>query len=117
MRQGFERQPYDQWIEAGISSVEKDTRQAILEFGQICEIEAAFPAVIHLISKYEDNLKEGLIENVMAGGDSAGRGLALGMILGAHLGIEAIPPRWLADLKMYDEIVELLNQIDRHRGS
>ena len=108
----FDREPYAKWVGDGIKSIEKDTRQAILDFGQMCEIEAAFPCVIHLIAKYEDNLKEGLIENAMAGGDSAGRGLLVGMILGAHLGTEAIPPNWLTELKAYREIVDLLDKMD-----
>jgi len=113
MAEGFDREPYAKWVESGTNSIQTDTRQAMLDFGQMCEIGAAFPGVIHLIAKYEDNLKTGLIENAMAGGDSAGRGLALGMILGAHLGIDAIPANWLAELKAYGEIVDLLDQIDR----
>ena len=85
----------------------------MLDLGQMCEIQAAFPCVIHLIAKYEDNLKEGLIENAMAGGDSAGRGLTVGMVLGAHLGIDAIPPKWLSDLKAYRKIVDMLDKIDQ----
>jgi ADP-ribosylglycohydrolase len=108
----FDREPYAKWVEEGTRSVEKDTRQAILDIGQMCEVEAAFPCVIHLIAKYEDNLKEGLIENAMAGGDSAGRGLLVGMILGAHLGTEAIPSKWLTELKAHSEIVGLLEKID-----
>jgi ADP-ribosylglycohydrolase len=113
MGEGFDREPYAEWVESGTNSIQTDTRQAMLDFGQMCEIGAAFPSLIHLITKYEDNLKKGLIENAMAGGDSAGRGLTLGMILGAHLGIEAIPASWLAELKAYGEIVDLLDQIDR----
>ncbi len=116
MGEGFDRAPYAKWVESGTSSIQTDTRQAILEFGQMCEIEAAFPSVIHLITKYEGNLKRGLIENAMAGGDSAGRGLTLGMILGAHLGIDAIPASWLTELKAHGQIVNLLDQIDRPKG-
>jgi ADP-ribosylglycohydrolase len=78
----------------------------------MCEVEAAFPSVIHLIAKYENNLKEALVENVMAGGDSAGRGLLVGMVLGAHLGMDAIPQEWLTDLKAYSEVMELLDKMD-----
>jgi ADP-ribosylglycohydrolase len=112
----FDREPYVKWIADGLKSVEKDTRQAMLDIGQMCEIEAAFPGVVHLIVKYEDNLKEGLIENAMAGGDSAGRGLMVGMILGAYQGTEAIPPNWLTELKAYPMIVDLLDDIDQKVG-
>ena len=111
--EGFDREPYANWVTDGLNSVEANTRQAMLDFGQMCEIEAAFPCVVHLIARYEDNLAEGLIENAMAGGDSAGRGLIVGMILGAHRGIDAIPQKWLSELKSYQEIVDLMDQIDR----
>jgi ADP-ribosylglycohydrolase len=114
LREGFERDPYVKWVSDGLNSVESDTRQAMLDLGQVCEIEAAFPCVVHLIAKYEDNLAEGLIENAMAGGDSAARGLIVGMILGAHLGTNAIPQRWISDLKSYQEIVDLMDRINRN---
>ena len=110
--EGFSREPYTKWVIDGLKSADKDTRQAMLDFGQMCEIEAAFPCVIHLIARYEENLSQGLIENAMAGGDSAGRGLIAGMILGAHLGLEAIPQRWLTELRAYARIVELMDKID-----
>jgi ADP-ribosylglycohydrolase len=112
----FNREPYSKWVEDGIKSADKDTRQAMLDLGQMCEIQAAFPGVIHLITKYENNLKEGLVENIMAGGDSAGRGLTVGMVLGAHLGLDAIPSKWLSDLKAYQEITDRMDQIDQKIG-
>ena len=114
LKDGFERDPYLKWVTDGLDSVESGTRQAMLDLGQMCEIEAAFPCVVHLIAKYQHNLKEGLIENAMAGGDSASRGLIVGMILGAHLGIDAIPQKWLSELKPYQEIVDLMDQINRN---
>ena len=77
--------------------------------------QTAFPGVIHLITKYESDLKQALVENVMAGGDSAGRGLIVGMVLGAHLGMDAIPQKWLTDMKAYLQIVDMLSRIDRVR--
>ena len=109
MTEGFRKEPFGRWVEDGLDSIGMDTRQATLDFGQMCEVEAAFPSVIHLIGKYENDLREGLIENAMAGGDSAGRGLVAGMILGAHLGMDAIPEAWLKELKAYQEIMDLLS--------
>jgi len=112
----FHSDPFKEWIQKGLESAEQDSRQAISDIGQMCEIPAAFPAVVHLIAKYENDLKTALIENVMAGGDSAGRGLLVGLVLGAHLGMDAIPSEWLSDMKTYPQIVEMLARIDKSRG-
>ncbi|HSO10397.1 MAG TPA: ADP-ribosylglycohydrolase family protein, partial [Desulfoprunum sp.] len=72
---------------------------------------AALPAAVHLILRYETDLRQALIENVMAGGDSAARGLVVGMILGAAGGPAAIPPEWLADLAALPQIQNCLSRI------
>ena len=112
----FASEPMKEWIQMGLQSAEADSRQAILDFGQMCEIPAAFPGVVHLIAKYENDLKNALIENVMAGGDSAGRGLLVGLVLGAHLGMKAIPPEWLNDMKAYPQLTHILAKIDKRLG-
>ncbi len=112
----FNKDPMRKWIATGMDTDRLDTRQAIMGFGQMCYTPAALPSAIHLIAKYEDNLKEALIENVMAGGDSAARGMVVGMILGAHLGQEAIPQHWLAGMKRYEKITDLLRTIDEYRN-
>ena len=115
-KDGFDSEPIKEWIQMGLESAQTNSRQAILDFGQMCEIPAAFPGVVHLIAKYENDLKTALIENVMAGGDSAGRGLLVGLVLGAHLGVEAIPPEWLNDMRAYPQIIDMLARIDKRLG-
>lgn len=110
----YENAPIAEWVNQGLDSIADDTRKTIIEFGQMCEIEASFPATIHLIAKYENDLRAALIENVMAGGDSSARGLMTGMVLGAYLGPAAIPGDWLADLKARGRITALLAEIDRN---
>ena len=112
----FHSDPFKEWIQMGLESTERDSRRAILDLGQMCEIPAAFPGVVHLIAKYENDLQAALVENAMAGGDSAGRGLLVGLVLGAHLGMEAIPPEWLNDMKACPQIVDMLARIDKSRG-
>lgn len=94
----FNRPPFAQWVAQGIDSRTLGTREAIRGFGQACDVAAAFPGVIHLITKYQDQPREGLIENVMAGGDSAARGLIAGMIFAAASGLEAVAEDWLTGL-------------------
>lgn len=96
----------------GLESAGRPSRETIKEFGQMCETTAALPCVIHLVSRYENDLKTALVENVMAGGDSAARGMVVGMILGAYLGPQAIPAEWLNDLKAGSRITQLLDSID-----
>jgi ADP-ribosylglycohydrolase len=98
-------------LRSSLDSVRKNSREVIGRLGQMCGIAAALPGVVHLVLSYENDLETALIENVMAGGDSAARGLATGMILGAHLGIEAIPSEWLEGLRKRDQIVNLLKKL------
>lgn len=104
--------PFGQWIEEGLKSANEATHDAIGEFGQSCATQGAFRSVVHLVAKYEDDLREALVENVMAGGDSAARGLLVGMILAAHNGMKALPAEWISGLKSYQQIMDLLAQVD-----
>ncbi len=111
--EGGKESPVARWVSEGLASAAADTRQAILDFGQMCEIDAAFPAAVHLVARYEGNLKEALVQNVMAGGDSASRGMVVGMLLGAHLGMGAVPAQWVSGLKRGEDIARCLEALDR----
>jgi ADP-ribosylglycohydrolase len=65
--------------------------------GLSCPTPKALPTTMLLLRR-DLNLEEGLIDNVMVGGDNAARGLALGMVLGARHGRAAIPERWIKGL-------------------
>lgn len=111
VRHGYDRPPFDRWVDEGLRSCERTTRDAIAQFGQACDVKAGFPGVVHLIAKYLDNPQEGLIENVMAGGDSAARGLIAGMVFGAFSGMDAIATEWATDLNRGAEIQRYLNAL------
>jgi len=108
----FKGFPLFAWVKEGIESGGKDSVSTIARFGQSCHTDDAFPGVVHLIVKYEDDLKEALVQAVMAGGDSAGRGLMVGMVLGAHLGDKGLPKEWVSGLKRGADILKLLEQIE-----
>ncbi len=99
------------WIEQGLqSSTKKKTSLVIKKFGQACDINHGFPGVIHLISKYTDNYRLAMEENVKSGGDSAARGMTVGMLLGIINGKDSIPENWVKNLKSYNEIEELISK-------
>jgi ADP-ribosylglycohydrolase len=110
-RSHFEGSMIQRWVQKARESSVTESVQAIKDLGQACPTPGAFPSVIHLICRHEDDLKEALIQDVMAGGDSASRGMAVGMVLGAHLGMDAIPSDWLSGMKRRREIEELLKKL------
>ncbi|MBF0481517.1 MAG: ADP-ribosylglycohydrolase family protein [Desulfovibrionaceae bacterium] len=99
-------------VDLGLAAAGKDTVSTVAAFGQSCHLDHAFPSVIQIAASYENDLKGALVASVMAGGDSAARNLALGMLLGARLGMRAVPETWLAALKRRADIETLLAGLD-----
>ena len=99
------------WVAQGLESAGEETLEVIADFGQACAVEMAFPATVHLVARYEQDLEAALVENVMAGGDSAARGMAVGMLLGAWLGEDALPPAWLTQMTGTPRINQLLAKL------
>ncbi|MBN1103776.1 MAG: ADP-ribosylglycohydrolase family protein [Deltaproteobacteria bacterium] len=107
----FAGTPLAEWVGKGVRSRGDDSISTLTRFGQSCHDEEAFPGVVHLIARYETDLKEGLVQCVMAGGDSAGRAMIVGMVLGAHLGMAALPPEWISGMRTAKRIQDLLDLI------
>lgn len=78
--------------------------EAMGDLGRACPIPQALPAVIYLALKHGDDIETAFIENAMAGGDNCARALALGLLLGAAQGVEAIPARWRAGLRAASQL-------------
>ena len=107
----FKNSPIFEWVLEGVESKEMESVSVIADFGQTCHVDDAFAGVVHLIAKNERNLEEALVQAVMSGGDSAARGMVVGMVLGAYLGKEAIPAQWVSGLRREHEILALLDKI------
>jgi ADP-ribosylglycohydrolase len=112
---GYASAPIGQWLAAGLESAAIDTVEAIGALGQTCHIDEAMPAVIHLVARYPGDLPACLRQNVMAGGDSAARGLLAGLLVGAAVGREGLPGDWLAALAARETIEAALHSIDARR--
>ncbi|HEY5777780.1 MAG TPA: ADP-ribosylglycohydrolase family protein [Terrimicrobiaceae bacterium] len=72
---------------------------AAKSLGLACPAPQALPTLLMLLDRCGDDFETALIENTNAGGDNAGRGLAIGMVLGAMHGKSRIPQRWLRGLR------------------
>jgi len=69
-----------------------------------CYVDQSFPAVLYLTARYAEDFEGALIANTNLGGDNCHRGAVLGAILGAGLGLRAIPERWLLGLQAGAEL-------------
>ncbi len=98
-----------QLVTKALDTGKEETTEVTARFGQMCAVEAALPSCIHLIVKYEQDLKQALIENIMAGGDSSARGMLAGFIIGAYQGLGQIPKSWLNDMQAFEKIKTLMD--------
>ncbi len=87
-------------------SLDLEPVEAIKKLGQACPAEMAFPSVIYLLLKYKSNLVAMQQANVLAGGDSAARGMLVGMVVGAS-GI--IVESALETLNVKNEVLSLID--------
>jgi len=85
--------------------------EAVMRLGQSCGNEQALSSCFAILLRHGDDVETALIENVMAGGNSAARGLILGTILGAAHGRRAIPQRWIEPLKARPQMEEFLKTV------
>lgn len=84
------------FIENALASKNSDTFHAIRGFGPACDINGGFEGVIHLLYKY-DNLRDMLVCNARAGGDTSARAMIASMIFMGQKDkhINQIPKSWL----------------------
>jgi ADP-ribosylglycohydrolase/alpha/beta superfamily hydrolase len=84
--------------------------QAAGGFGLTCHLSDAFPLTLALALAYEHAAVpvEALVRNVMLGGDSAARGLLLGLLFGARDGLSGFPYAWLDELRSRERVEALL---------
>ena len=64
----------------------------------------------------KDGLNEALSANAMVGGDNASRSIAIGMVLGAYFGVDAIKPLWKETLTQWEYCENLLRELPLLKG-
>ncbi|CAA6807572.1 MAG: ADP-ribosylglycohydrolase [uncultured Sulfurovum sp.] len=96
-------------VNAAFEAKDIPTNEAIRALGRTCDIKDALASTIYLLINYYDDFEALLKANVLAGGDSAARGMIAGMILGARYGFEAIKPSWIEELNEYEKLNHLID--------
>ncbi|MBT3141414.1 ADP-ribosylglycohydrolase family protein [Phaeobacter gallaeciensis] len=81
--------------------------------GMSCDLAYGVPSVVHTLS-IAPSYREAIEQNIYAGGDSCGRAILLGAVMGAVHGVggqTGIPEDWIEQLTQRDEIIALLDQL------
>jgi len=94
-------------LDAACANKDRPSAAFIADTGMACELSYGIPGVLHILQNttgYQDALRT----NILAGGDSCGRAILLGGILGAAHGI---PETWSGKLSCRSEVQSLLDQI------
>jgi len=89
-------------------------RSEPIKVGKASPTEGTLPGALYFILKFCDQpegLKKALQANTMVGGDNASRAIAIGMVLGAYKGVDAIPQAWRETLDQWEYCEELLSRL------
>jgi ADP-ribosylglycohydrolase len=97
-----------------LSKSNLDDEMAISKIGGGWVAEETLAIALYCSLKYRNNFEKALIASVNHSGDSDSTGSVTGNILGAYLGLDAIPPKFLDHLELRSIITEIAD--DLYRG-
>jgi ADP-ribosylglycohydrolase/fermentation-respiration switch protein FrsA (DUF1100 family) len=101
--------PAVDWLARGRAAVEGDLQEQAKTLGLTCHIPEAFPLTITLALRFENDPLEALSANALTGGDSAARGMVLGLLSGAKHGLAGFPAELVENLNAATRIEALLS--------
>ncbi len=94
-----------------LAANEEDDLEAIHHLGAGWVAEEALAIATYCAVKYEHHFEKGVVAAVNHGGDSDSTGAIAGNILGAYLGIEAIPERYKENLELKEVILRMADEL------
>jgi ADP-ribosylglycohydrolase len=80
-------------------------------YGMPCAIYHQLPAAYYLAARYCDDFESAVLHAVNGGGQNMARACLTGALVGAQVGLSAIPQRFIDGLENHAELVELARQL------
>lgn len=96
-----------------LSAENADDLDAVRQLGEGWVTEETLAIAVYCSLKYANDFEKGIIAAVNHDGDSDSTGAVTGNILGAALGYDAIPPKYLHKLELKDTILEIAEDLHR----
>ena len=85
--------------------------KAITRLGAGWTGEEALGIATYCALKYKDDFEKAIITAINHDGDSDSTGAITGNILGAYLGFENIPERWIEDIELKDVLIQISDDL------
>lgn len=100
-------------LKTAMEMQDQDTARVARHFGMACDLPFGVPTALHNIvtaPTYTDAIRR----NIYAGGDSCGRAIIVGAVMGAIHGVDGvqgIPPDWIARLDAAPELEIMMSRL------
>lgn len=94
-----------------LANSDKSPIECINELGEGWYAEEILARSIYASVKYSDNYKKAVLISVNNSGDSDSIASITGNILGAYLGVDAIPKEYIDSIELYDTIVSIADDL------
>lgn len=94
-----------------LSAKSKDALDAICRLGEGWVADETLAIAVYCALKYANDFERGIIAAVNHDGDSDSTGAVAGNILGASLGLDAIPKKFIEKLELRDVILEMAEDL------
>lgn len=94
-----------------LANSDVDPEDAIKEIGEGWVGDEAIAIAVYCALKSPDNFEKAILMSVNHDGDSDSTGAITGNILGAYLGIEAIPQKWISSVELSTELTQLAQDL------
>ena len=94
-----------------LSAENENDIDAVRQLGEGWVAEETLATAVYCSLKYADNFEKGIIAAVNHDGDSDSTGAVAGNILGAALGFDAIPQKFIDKLELKDVILEIAEDL------
>jgi ADP-ribosylglycohydrolase len=100
-------------IRKALGLLKEDTKAVTLRFGPACDCSMGVPSALHNVVTHS-SFTEGVRTNILSCGDSCGRAMVVGPLLGALYGIggaHGIPEEWIDTTKVSGRTRKLLERV------
>jgi ADP-ribosylglycohydrolase len=77
-----------------------------LVYGMSCAVNYQFPACYYLAARYSNNFELAVLHAVNGGGQNMARAMLTGALVGAQVGIQGIPQRFIDGLENSDALLK-----------